>query len=201
MYQGTGEYQIVDHGRLGHIDGVISVLGAKYTTARRLAELSIDLVIAKLGLDPRPCQTAWTPLIGGDIEHLSSFREQAQRRFARRVPSDVIQHLVEQYGREIDAVIGAMPDAVGDPARLAADQTTVEAEVGFAVRQEMAVQLDDVILRRTGLGTLGHPGRACLDRCATIMAATLEWTGVYRATQIAKTAALFFRSGADDEHS
>ena len=95
------------------------MLGAKYTTARRLAELSINLVIAKLGLDPRPCQTAWTPLIGGDIEHLPSFREQAQRRFADTVPPDVVQHLVEQYGREIDAVLGGPPDPAGAPVRLA----------------------------------------------------------------------------------
>ena len=201
MYQGTGEYQIVDHGRLGHMDGVVSVLGAKYTTARRLAELSINLVIAKLGLDPRPCQTAWTPLVGGDIEHLPSFREQAQRRFADTVPPDVVQHLVEQYGREIDAVLGAPTDPAGAPVRLAKDRTSIAAEVGFAVREEMAVQLDDVILRRTGLGTLGHPGRACLDRCATMMGATLGWTDAYRAEQVAKTAALFLWSGDDNEHS
>ncbi len=201
MYQGTGEYQIVDHGRLGHTDGVISVLGAKYTTARRLAEISIDLAIAKLGLDPRPCRTARTPLVGGDIEHLPSFREQAERRFADRVPPDVVRHLVQQYGREIDAVLGAPPDPAEAPARLAADRISIEAEVGFAVREEMAVQLDDVIFRRTGLGTLGHPGRACLDRCATIMGGALGWTDAYRAEQVAKTTALFLPGGDDDDET
>ena len=199
MYQGTGEYQIVDHGRLGHIDGVISVLGAKYTTARRLAELSIDLVIAKLGLDPRPCQTAWTPLVGGEIEDLRSFVEHAERRFADRVPPDVVRHLVQQYGREIDAVVGTTSCAAESPARLAADRTSIEAEVGFAVRDEMAMQLDDVIFRRTGLGTLGHPGRACLNRCATIMGDALGWTAPSRAEQIAQTTALFLLGGDDDD--
>ena len=189
MYQGTGEYQIVDHGRRGHIDGVISVLGAKYTTARRLAELSIDLVIAKLGLDPRPCQTAWTPLIGGEIEDLRSFVEHAERRFADRVPPDVVRHLVQQYGREIDAVVDTTSSSAEAPVRLAADRTSIEAEVGFAVRDEMAMQLDDVIFRRTGLGTLGHPGQACLNRCATIMGDALDWTAPSRAEQIAQTTA------------
>ncbi len=193
MYQGTGEYQIVDHGRLGHTDRVVSVLGAKYTTARRLAELAVDLVVAKLGLDPRPCRTAETPLVGGDIDDLLSFREQARQRFADRLPSSVVQHLVERYGREIDAVLGSPPDPTNASARLAADRTTVAAEVEFAVREEMAVQLEDVIFRRTGLGTVGHPGRVCLNRCATIMQTTLGWTDAYRAEQISQTTALFPR--------
>ena len=201
MYQGTGEYQIVDHGRLGHIDGVISVLGAKYTTARRLAELSVNLVVAKLGLDPRPCQTARTPLMGGEIEDLRSFIEQAERRFADRVPPDVVRHLVQQYGREIDAVVGTTSGPPAAPARLAAGRTAIEAEVGFAVRDEMAVQLDDVIFRRTGLGTLGHPGRDCLNRCATLMGNALGWTAPYRAEQIARTAALFLMGGDDADET
>ncbi len=192
-YQGTGEYQIVDHGRLGHLDGIISVLGAKYTTARRLAELTIDLVVAKLGLDTRPCQTRRTPLVGGDIEHLPSFHRQAARRLADRVPPDVVRYLVQHYGSEIDAVVGPPIDPPRPAARLAANRTSIEAEVAFAVREEMAVQLDDLIFRRTGLGTIGHPGRACLDRCAKLMGAALGWTETYQAEQIAKTTALFPR--------
>ena len=198
MYQATGGYQIVDHGRRGQLDGVISVLGAKYTTARRLAELAIDLVVAKLGLDPRPCQTARTPLVGGAIEDVASFGREAERRFADRVPPDVVQHLVQHYGSEIDVVVGTPVDPPRPATRLAADRSTIEAEVAFAVREEMAVQLDDVIFRRTGLGTIGHPGRACLERCAAIMGSALGWTDPYRAEQIAQTTALFPRGDTDE---
>ena len=98
-------------------------------------------------------------------------------------------------------MLGAPPDPAEAPARLAADRISIEAEVGFAVREEMAVQLDDVIFRRTGLGTLGHPGRACLDRCATIMGGALGWTDAYRAEQVAKTTALFLPGGDDDDET
>jgi glycerol-3-phosphate dehydrogenase len=63
----------------------------------------------------------------------------------------------------------------------------------------MAVQLDDVIFRRTGLGTLGHPGRACVNRCATIMGDALGWTNP--SEQIAKTTALFLLDGDDDDET
>ncbi|RKZ06412.1 hypothetical protein DRQ25_13965, partial [Candidatus Fermentibacteria bacterium] len=36
-YQGTGEYQVVDHAKCDSLEGIVSVLGAKYTTARALA--------------------------------------------------------------------------------------------------------------------------------------------------------------------
>ena len=70
VYQRSGEYQIVDHGRLYHIDRGMSVLGAKCTNAHRLAELSVNLAVAKLGLDLRPCQTSWAPPAARDIEDL-----------------------------------------------------------------------------------------------------------------------------------
>ena len=58
--------------------------------------------------------------------------------------------------------------------------------MAFAVRQEMAVHLDDVILRRTGLGTIGHPGRVCLERCAAIMAGELAWSPARIQEEIAR---------------
>ena len=199
MYQGTGEYQIVDHGRRGPLDGVMSVLGAKYTTARRLAELAIDLAVAKLGIDAGPCQTARTPLVGGDIADLAAFGREAAARLADRVPPDVVDDLVRHYGSEIDAVVGPPDDPPQPAARLTATRTTIEAEVAFAVREEMAVQLDDLVFRRTGLGTIGHPGRSCLARCAALMGAALGWTEAEQAEQIAKTTALFPRGEADDD--
>jgi glycerol-3-phosphate dehydrogenase len=39
----------------------------------------------------------------------------------------------------------------------------------------MARTLDDVIFRRTGLGTIGHPGPKALQRCLDIMAEILDW--------------------------
>jgi glycerol-3-phosphate dehydrogenase len=50
------------------------------------------------------------------------------------------------------------------------------AEVLFTVRHEMAVSLDDVLFRRTGIGTLGTPGRTAVERVARVMADELGWT-------------------------
>ena len=55
----------------------------------------------------------------------------------------------------------------------------------------MARQLTDVVFRRTGLGTLGHPGDDCLRRCAAIMAPRLGWTDAVRDDQIRQVRAQF----------
>ena len=49
------------------------------------------------------------------------------------------------------------------------------AQVVYAIREEMAYTLNDLIFRRTGIGTLGHPGRAVLQKVADIAADELGW--------------------------
>jgi len=44
-----------------------------------------------------------------------------------------------------------------------------------AVREEMAVKLTDVVLRRTDSGTTGCPDRHDLRAIAGVMAGELEW--------------------------
>jgi glycerol-3-phosphate dehydrogenase len=46
---------------------------------------------------------------------------------------------------------------------------TLGAQVRYALREEMAMTLADVVFRRTDLATAEHPGRAALDRCAAIV--------------------------------
>ena len=52
----------------------------------------------------------------------------------------------------------------------------IEAEIEWAVREEMAMTLIDAVVRRTPLGALGHPGRTAAERAAAIMGAELGWT-------------------------
>ena len=183
VYQGTGDYQIVDHGRDGGADGFVSVLGAKFTTARRVAELAVTLVCRKLGRSGARCLTRDTPLAGG-APRVSA---PAPRIGAPRPDAATRESLARHYGAEADDVLGA---AGGDPSllrRVAAHRETIGAEVVYAVEHEMARQLADVVFRRTGLGTLGHPGEPALERCAAIMAARLGWSDAQRAEQLRST--------------
>ncbi len=58
-------------------------------------------------------------------------------------------------------------------------QLDQDREIGakevYAVRGEMARTASDILLRRTGLGTLGNPGEAVLDTVIRIAAKELNW--------------------------
>jgi glycerol-3-phosphate dehydrogenase len=183
VYQGSGEYQVVDHAP-GGVEGLVSVLGAKYTTARKVAEAGTDLVERKLGRKVTPCRTATTPLPSGDIPRLETFIAHAIERHASRLPEAAIRHLVSSYGTEIDAVAAAGAVHPRGFSPLAGDRESIEAEVIYAVEHELAVRLEDVVFRRTGLGTLGHPGPSCIRRCAELMGARLGWTEEVTAREI-----------------
>jgi glycerol-3-phosphate dehydrogenase len=54
--------KIIDHGRQDGIEGVISLIGVKFTTARGVAERAIDLAVRRLGCAAAGCATHTTPL-------------------------------------------------------------------------------------------------------------------------------------------
>jgi glycerol-3-phosphate dehydrogenase len=112
---------VVDHEREDRLPGLVSLLGAKLTTARAVAERAIDLVCARLGRD-EPGRSADEPL-----EH-------------------------------------ARPAA--SPLAEAARQ---------AARDEMALHLDDALLRRLDLGTAGRPSPGDVETVEAVLAAELGW--------------------------
>jgi len=173
-YQGTGEYQIVDHARKDGISGMVTALGAKFTTARRVAERCVDLVFARLRQTDPGCATSRTRLPEGEIDDIQAFQDHCLQQYRDLLPGRVLRHLLAAHGRELEDLVrqGREQDLL---VPLSPDRDELEIEVDLAVRREMALSLDDVIFRRTGLGTIGHPGRAVLDRCAALMAARLGW--------------------------
>ena len=55
------------------------------------------------------------------------------------------------------------------------DSQTLKAQVVHAVRQEMALKLEDVVFRRTDLGSGEHPGDGTLSACAELISRELGW--------------------------
>ena len=162
-----------DHGADG-IDGLITLIGVRATTARGVAARAIDMTLRKLGRPAHESRTAVTRVHGGDFgpfeefvrsiveEQAGAFDAETLRALAHNFGSDY--GAVLRYAREDDRWAGTLPGT-----------TTLRAEIVHAVREEMALTLADVVLRRTELGTGEEPEPEVLNACAEILAAEHGW--------------------------
>ena len=190
------QYRVRDHGQEEGIDGLISVIGVKYTTARYVAQRTVDLVFRKLGKKSPRSRTATTPVYGGDIEQLGAFVKGETAKYARMLDAETMQHLIYNYGTAYPEVLQYVKESPSLYQPLTPASPVIKAEIVHAVRDEMALRLSDVVLRRTELGLAGNPGDFCLSVCAEIMAAELSWGDVRKRREIAEARAIFSSLGA-----
>lgn len=183
-YQGTGEFQIVDHAEKDGIQGIVTALGAKFTTARNVARQAVDLAADKLDARVADCRTVETQLLEGRIDDISGFTAGCIERYSSLLPEVTVLHLLRNYGSTIDQLIerGKQQNML---TKICPERETLEIEVDYAVRHEMAITLDDIMFRRTGLGTIGYPGDKAVARCADIMGDILGWDDAQKEQQIA----------------
>lgn len=155
-----------DHARSDGIEGLVSVQGVKFTTARAVAERTVDYISNKLGVPRNTCRTGMTPIFGGDGSNSD---------MSGIFPETVKRHLARNYGSESSRILGYAAQRPELARTVAGSQEVLRAELLHGIREEMAQSLGDLVFRRTDLGTIGHPGRECLDECARLAADELGW--------------------------
>src|SRR5204863_7795753 len=173
-----------DHAARG-VEGLLTVSGAKYTTARAVAERVTTRVMAKLQQTPVRSRTASTPLPGGSIRDVGLVIADARREHDEGLPSDTIPHLIAAYGSRYRDVIELAADRPDWRTRIAHDSPVIGAELVLAARKEMAPTLADIVVRRTPLGALGYPGDGPVARAAAIVGGELKWPDGRRRDEIA----------------
>jgi glycerol-3-phosphate dehydrogenase len=165
---------LIDHAKEHGVEGLISMIGVRYTTSRGVAQRAIDLVLRKLGRPVPKSTTAITPLYGGRIDRFAEFLRTAVDDRPVTVPPEAMRALVHNHGSAYREVLRYLDDPrCGETL---GTSTVLKAEVAHAVREEMAQKLADVVFRRTDLGTGGFPGAMALTQCAELMASELGWT-------------------------
>ncbi len=136
--------------------GMVTVVGGKLTTYRRMAADTVDTLVRTGGLDVGPCRTRHLPLVGA-------------ADWSRLATVDAPARLVARYGTEAPAVIEG---ARGDPGLLVPLCAGVEvtgAELLFALRHEGALDADDLLDRRTRIGLVPADRRAALPAAEALV--------------------------------
>jgi glycerol-3-phosphate dehydrogenase len=131
------------HAVLESADGVVTVVGGKLTTYRRMAEDAVDRVLARTPLPAGPCRTRDLPLVGA-----------APREDLARI--DAPARLVRRYGAEAAALVAHGRGLGLDDAALltpvADGLATTMAELLWGIAQEGALDVADLLDRRTRIG-------------------------------------------------
>jgi len=185
VYESSRKYEIYDNKRDG-LDGLITIEGGKYTTSRNLAEHALKLIARKLKKRFPRTITDKTYLYGSEIPDINEFFERIVKEnpdFDRKT----VEYLGKSYGLEYSRVleIARSNKALARPVN---DDGEILAQVVYAARHELAKTLNDILFRRTGIGTLGHPGEELLRTVAQTAAKELGWSGGRIREELAKAA-------------
>jgi glycerol-3-phosphate dehydrogenase len=154
--------------------GVVTIAGGKLTTYRRMAEDVMNLVVGRPPGSPSPTRGLCLDSAQGLAAAVPGLRTRAR---ALGLSRRTFVHLIRTYGTETATIldlIGGRP-ALGQV--LTPDHPHIAAEVVVAVRDEMAVTVADVLMRRTRLAhLLPRQGVEIAPRVAALVAEELGWS-------------------------
>jgi glycerol-3-phosphate dehydrogenase len=144
---------------------LISVLGGKWTTYRKMAEDCVDQAARVAGLEKRACTTKSMP-VHGHCNHAPECR-------------------LHEYGSDAKALEQVIASIPSGNARLAERLPYVAGQVVFAARNEMARTVEDVLARRTrALFLDAEAAVAAAPRVAELLAAELGRNAGWQTQQL-----------------
>ena len=163
------------HAVLQSPSGLVTIVGGKLTTYRRMAQDTVDVLNHRDG-SPVVHPTQSLPLQGSAGWPFVQ-RELEKKGSALGLSHQTIAHLGKSYGAESLAILDLIS---GDPSLaqlLIDDLPYIRAEVVYATCYEMAVTPYDVLARRTSITLEDRQrGLGVVDEVAALMAKELQWT-------------------------
>jgi glycerol-3-phosphate dehydrogenase len=172
------QHRVIPEGPGGRL---LTITGTKLTCFRSLAEVVARRVLAILGRPAdRTAASARLTLDGLD-EDVAMVEARVALDVSEELAStgldrETLEHLVDTYGRGYGRVLDLgrkLPDGLE---RLCPTARPIVAQLHHAVSDEMAVSLQDVLLRRTGLGQGPCQGVDCAPEIGRRMAELCGWS-------------------------
>jgi glycerol-3-phosphate dehydrogenase len=148
-----------EHAVVESASGVISVIGGKLTEYRFMAEDVLDRAVSLRQLPAGSCRTRNLPLIGA----------RSNPGVVAGSPAGLPASLVARYGAEAPNVIAtATCERPAEPVAEGIDVTRAEFE--YAVTHECALDVDDILDRRTRIGLVPRDRERVVAEAAEFLA-------------------------------
>jgi glycerol-3-phosphate dehydrogenase len=157
----------------------LTITGTKLTCFRSLAARLGERVVRTLGRGG-PGGTDRLTLDGLDEEagrvEARAWLDVGPELAASGLARETLETLVTLYGRAYPRVIDLAGKVPGGADRLCPTNPDIVAQLHLAVQEELAVSLQDFLLRRTGIGTSQCQGGDCAEAIGRRMGQLLGWT-------------------------
>ena len=162
--------------------GFVTIVGGKLTTYRRMAEETVNRILGRSAAEGSPTRDLALDGAAGFADAISMLRARARRA---GLSGRTLRHLLHAYGTRAAGVLDLVEARPALATPLAPAHPHVAAEAVLAARDEMAVSVEDVLLRRTRLGyLLPDQGRGVAPAVAALMGSALGWPAGVEAGQV-----------------
>ncbi len=155
--------------------GLVSVMGGKYTTYRRMAQQAVDVVVRQHRWRADRCLTDQVSLF--DVVQPVTLHH--WQDLVRSVDPDLMTRLLTQYGAGVFHLLRLLNQEPELARPLCPHHETIAAELAYAVQQELACTVTDLLARRT---------RIAWSSCQGLDALTTVADGLHRYGAVPRTA-------------
>ena len=164
--------EVIDHEKRGGPKGLISVRSVKYTTAPIVAKQVLKSIDVS-------SETGGKRRTGYDHSRnhncADSYIHANEGKAGRDIAPDLVAYLKSKYGKYAVRIQKYIMEDNSLATWISNEPPLLSAEILYAIREEMAIRLSDVVFRRTGFGNAACPSRSNLEALADIMALELGW--------------------------
>jgi len=153
--------------------GLISIMAGKWTTYRAMAQDAIDAAQEKIGMQGSQCRTLNYKLAGSE-GYSADYWQSLEKSYS--LPEPTARQLAEKYGTRATDVMELVKQDPQLALPLSPGVAALRAEALFAIRDEMAISIEDVLARRLGVQTQNW--KAAIEAApvvADILAHELGW--------------------------
>jgi glycerol-3-phosphate dehydrogenase len=185
------------HVVLEEDNGMVTIVGGKLTTYRRMAQDTVDVLARR---DAMPLHHPTEKLaLSGAVNWKQARRDISRRCIELGLDAKIEESLAFNYGShalEILDLVKAQP-ALGK--RLIEDLPYILAEVVYACRDEMAMRLDDTLARRMRIELEDRRrGAGVAEEVSSLMASELGWSPAVASAEIEEYTRAVRRSLTDE---
>lgn len=170
----TRKHIIFDHKKEG-VDNLISLIGGKLTTFRHVGQEMVDAIYKKWRQTAPPCPTLNRPFPGAILPNDNRVATLVDA-YRDRLHTDTLYHLLDTYGSKAEAVLKLVDETPELATPIVPELPDIQAQIVYAVREELAYHMEDILRRRTTIAMRSCYGLSALKTLSDVLQTHCGWT-------------------------